>query len=490
MQYTDASAEEIKEALQQAWTDFHHYRKLSLLQRRDFLYAIADAMAADADVLVTISGKETNLPEPRLRSEINRTIFQLKSYGDFTAAGGWLDARIDTADLQRTPPKPDIRKMMVPMGPVAVFGASNFPFAYSTAGGDTASALAAGCPVIVKAHPAHAETSERVAGCIRKAIDQCQLPAGVFAHIHGSSFEVGRQIVQDPNVKAVGFTGSLQGGRALFDWAAQRPDPIPVFSEMGSINPVYLFPGKLAEAAESIAKEYATSITVGVGQFCTNPGILIGISGAPLEAFKKHLQAAVSTFPGGKMLHPGIDKAYREKRKNALAQQGVEQLVAPSEQEGSAAIAVSSGQNFLANPILHQEVFGPYSIIIECSGFEEMKQVALHMEGQLTTSIIALPAELAEHDELLQLISNNCGRMVFNGVPTGVEVCLAMQHGGPYPSCTDSRFTSVGADAIKRFVRPLAFQNWPDELLPAELQNANPLGLLRTINNNPTRDPA
>lgn len=483
MQYNDATETEIRAALQQAWNDFHIYRKLSFAQRRDFLYAIADELVLQTEQLVDISSKETNLPESRLRSEIGRTVFQLKSYGDHTASGGWLDARIDTADDTRNPPKPDLRKTMVPIGPVAVFGASNFPFAYSTAGGDTASAFAAGCPVVVKAHPAHPGTSEMVAGCIRSAIRKLHLPAGIFTHIHGGSYEVGRLIVQDPNIKAVGFTGSTQGGRALFDWAAQRPDPIPVFSEMGSINPVYLFPEKLQQHAEQVAKNYAGSITIGVGQFCTNPGLLIAVKGEGLDRFKNALREGLSSFHGGRMLHNGIATAYNDKRAKALAQEDVAVLVAPTESEGSATIAVAGSSDFLSNPVLHQEVFGPYSLIIECDDLTEMLKVAKQMDGQLTTTLIALETELLANADLVETIKNNCGRLVFNGVPTGVEVCLAMQHGGPYPSCTDSRFTSVGADAIKRFIRPLSFQNCPNALLPEELRDENPLQFIRTINN-------
>jgi len=488
MQVNDATEEEIRSALAQAWSDFHIFRKISFAQRREFLYAIADELSLQADSLVQVSASETNLPGDRLLSEINRTIFQLKSYGDHAASGSWLDARIDTADPNRVPMKPDIRKTMVPLGPVAVFGASNFPFAYSTAGGDTASAFAAGCPVIVKAHPAHPMTSEKVAACIRSAIHRKQLPAGIFAHIHGGSYAVGKLIVQDPHVKAVGFTGSMQGGRALFDWAAQRRDPIPVFAEMGSINPVYLFPGKLAQSAEQIARNYAGSITLGIGQFCTNPGLLIAIKSDSLERFKSALKDALKSFEGGRMLHQGIAKAYQEKREKALAQEDVSTLVAPGEAEGAAAIAVTSSSDFNRNHVLHQEVFGPYSLIIECEDLNEMMQVALHMDGQLTTTVMALESELVDNRHLLELIQDNCGRLIFNGVPTGVEVCLSMQHGGPYPSCTDSRFTSVGADAIKRFIRPIAFQNYPNSLLPDELKDENPMQFVRTINNISSRD--
>lgn len=488
MHNNDASASDIRNALQQAWIDFHTYRNTSLSARRDFLYAIGEELKAAADALVQIAGAETNLPEARLRSELTRTIFQLTSYGDHTAAGGWLDARIDTADPKRNPPKIDIRKTMVPIGPVAVFGASNFPFAYSTAGGDTASAFAAGCSVIVKAHPAHAGTSDAVAQCIRKAIETCNLPKGIFTHIHGGSYEIGRLIVQNPNVKAVGFTGSMQGGRALYDWAAQRPDPIPVFSEMGSINPVYLLPGLLSDSAEEVARQYAGSITLGVGQFCTNPGLLIGIRGVGFERFKTELASLMSGIAGARMLHAGIAAAYNDKRKKAFAQPDVTELVSTQQEEGSPALAFASATAFLENPVLHQEVFGPYSLLIECENFEQMLAVAREMDGQLTSSIIGTDSEIAANRALIGLVSDHCGRLIFNGVPTGVEVCLSMQHGGPYPSCTDSRFTSVGADAVKRFVRPLAFQNCPDALLPDEIKDGNPLGIIRTINNIPSKE--
>jgi NADP-dependent aldehyde dehydrogenase len=381
---------------------------------------------------------------------------------------------------------------LIPLGPVVVFGASNFPFAYSTAGGDTACAFAAGCPVIIKCHPAHAETSTIVADAILKAADKCNIPKGIFAHVYGTSFEVGKALVMHPHTKAVGFTGSYIGGKQLFDWANQRKEPIPVFAEMGSINPVFLLPEKLQTSSKDMAAIYAGSITLGVGQFCTNPGLIIGIESDALQSFVHDLGKAIQQIAPGPMLHPGIVKAYKEKKGNALLQEEVH-LVAESEtevkeSEGLPTIATASGKAFLNNPVLHQEVFGPYSIVIRCKDMNEMIEVAKHLEGQLTSTLMATDNDILNNDELVEAVKNICGRFIINGVPTGVEVCLSMHHGGPFPATTDSRFTSVGADGIKRFARPIAFQSWSNSLLPDELKNENPLGIWRTINNQLTHE--
>ena len=313
------------------------------------------------------------------------------------------------------------------------------------------------------------------------------MPKGIFAHVHGASFEVGKALVMHQYTKAVGFTGSFIGGKQLFDWANQRKEPIPVFSEMGSINPVFLLPGKLKQSTVDIAKMYAGSITLGVGQFCTNPGLIIGIDSEELKTFVHDLGTAVQQTASGLMLHPGIAKAYKEKKENALIQKDV-QLVAESEpsvkeNEGRPTIATASGQAFLNNPVLHQEVFGPYSLVIRCKDMNEMTEVAKHLEGQLTSTLMATDDDIKNNDELVEAVKNICGRFILNGVPTGVEVCLSMHHGGPYPATTDLRFTSVGADGIKRFARPIAFQNWPNDLLPDELKDNNPLKIWRTVNN-------
>ncbi len=489
--FKDATAAEIDAVMQKSWEAFHQYRKLSLKQRADFMKAIGAEIEALGDELITLAASETNLPQARLQNEKARTIFQLHSYGEACERGEWLEARIDTAMPDRNPPKPDLRKMLIPLGPVVVFGSSNFPFAYSTAGGDTACAFAAGCPVIVKAHPAHAGTSELVAKAIHKAAEKLKMPAGIFAHVHGANFEVGKALVTHPLTKAVGFTGSYGGGKALFDWANQRKEPIPVFSEMGSINPVFLLPEKLKQSTADIAKSYAGSITLGVGQFCTNPGLIIGIDGDDLNQFISVLGDEIKRIAPATMLHPGIAKAYIDKRKAAIGQPGVETIAVsetePKENQGTPTVASATGQAFLNNPVLHQEVFGPYSIVIRCRDINEMINVARHTEGQLVSTLMATATDMRNNEELVEAVKNICGRFIINGVPTGVEVCLSMQHGGPFPATTDSRFTAVGADGIKRFARPICFQNWPDEFLPDELKNNNPLKIWRTVNDVLTR---
>lgn len=490
--FKDATSEEINKAMKEAWGAFHQYRKMPLKKRADFMRAIGEELKNNEDELVQTAMKETNLPEARLKGELARTIFQLNQYGEAAESGEWLEARIDTAIDDRKPPKPDIRKMLIPLGPVVVFGSSNFPFAYSTAGGDTACGFAAGCPVIVKAHPAHSQTSEKVAGVILKAVNKQNMPKGIFAHIHGTSFEVGKALVMHEFTKAVGFTGSLAGGKQLFDWGNQRKVPIPVFSEMGSINPVFLLPEKLKSSSEEIATTYAGSITQGVGQFCTNPGLIIGIEGDDLQKFIKTLGKEIERIVPAKMLHPGIAKAFDEKREKALHQKDVTTVSVSAtpkkENEGTPTIATAAGKDFLNNPVLHQEVFGPYSLVIRCKDMREMIEVAKHLEGQLTSTLTATDNDILSNEELVESVKNICGRFILNGVPTGVEVCLSMQHGGPFPATTDPRFTSVGPDGIKRFARPIAFQNWENKLLPDELKNENPLHIWRTVNNELTKD--
>jgi alpha-ketoglutaric semialdehyde dehydrogenase len=485
-EFIDSTVEQIDGIMQKAWQAFLAYRNIPLKGRADFMRAIALELESADTELLEIAMRETNLPEARLKNEKARTVFQLRNYADACERGEWLEARIDTAIPDRTPPKPDVRKMLVPLGPVVVYGASNFPFAYSTAGGDTACAFAAGCPVIVKAHPAHPGTSEWVAQAIFRAAAKCNMPDGVFAHVHATDFLVGKALIEHPHTRAVGFTGSYLGGKQLFDWANQRSKPIPVFAEMGSINPVFVLPEKLSQSAAELATMYAGSITLGVGQFCTNPGLIIGIDSEALHAFIFKLGEAIKETSPGLMLHPGIFKSYVEKRGTALGQDGVETIAVatkdPQLNEGSPTIASTSGEAFLNNPVLHQEVFGPYSLVIRCKDQAEMLEVARHLEGQLTATLMATTNDIRQHHDLVEEVKNICGRFILNNVPTGVEVCLSMQHGGPFPATTDSRFTSVGADGIKRFARPIAFQNWADELLPDELKNGNPLSIWRTVN--------
>lgn len=485
--YNDATILEIETAMQQAWEAFHIYRKLSLKRRADFMRAIGREIENLGDELLSATHEETSLPEARLRNERARTIFQLNNYAEACERGDWLEARIDTAIPDKKPAKPDLRKMLVPLGPVVVFGAANFPYAYSTAGGDTACAFAAGCPVIVKAHPAHARTSELVASAILKAAANCYMPSGIFTHLFGASFEVGKALVVDPHTKAVGFTGSLTGGKQLFDWANQRKDPIPVFAEMSSINPVFLMPEKMKQSAADVAKLYAGSITLGMGQFCTNPGLIIGIENDDLKNFIAVLSEEIKNAIPANMLNPGIFKNYVEKRAAALSQSEVETVAVsnqdPIVNQGTPTIASASAQAFFNNPILHHEVFGPFSLVIRCKDVTEMTEVARHIEGQLTATLMATENDVKSHGDFIEVVKNICGRFILNGVPTGVEVCLSMQHGGPFPATTDSRFTAVGADGIKRFARPICFQNWDNDLLPDELKNENPLSIWRTVNN-------
>jgi NADP-dependent aldehyde dehydrogenase len=319
------------------------------------------------------------------------------------------------------------------------------------------------------------------------------MPKGIFAHVHGASVEVGKQLVMHPTTKAVGFTGSFAGGKQLFDWGNQRKNPIPVFAEMGSINPVFLLPEKLNQSCDEIVEMYADSITQGVGQFCTNPGLIIGIEGENLQKFIKELGKKIEKVLPQKMLHPGIAKAFEEKRKMALQQKNVTTIsvsdTEKKENEGTPTIATATAKSFRNNPVLHQEVFGPYSLVIRCSDMNEMTQVAKNLEGQLTSTLMATDNDLVSNWELIEEVKNICGRFVLNGVPTGVQVCLGMQHGGPFPATTDSRFTSVGSDGIKRFARPLAFQNWENKFLPDALKNENPLQIWRTVNNELTKEP-
>lgn len=483
--FKDATIAEVNEAMSRSAAAFRSYSKFSLSQRARLMRKIADELEALGDDLITVTMRETNLPEVRLKGERGRTIFQLNSYADACERGDWLEATITTPIPDKTPPRPDIRKMMVPIGPVVVFGSSNFPYAYSTAGGDTASALAAGCTVVVKAHPAHPETSSMVAGAISKALDSLQMPRDIFIHLYGADFSIGEALVKNPNTQAVGFTGSFSGGMALFNWANQRKQPIPVFAEMGSVNPVFLFPEKLASNPSGIAQQYAESITLGVGQFCTNPGILIGLASAELDQFEKLLADKLSEIKVGKMLHSGIADNYVRMTSSMLSQEGVNSQSSFTQTAWPDApvpvIAATDGKRFLENPKLHEEVFGPFSLLIKCSNAEQMSAVAESLEGQLTSTLMATNNDMAAHQAIVDVIQTKCGRLIMNGVPTGVEVCQAMHHGGPFPASTDARFTSVGADAIKRFARPLSYQNFPDELLPEPLQNANPLRINRTV---------
>ena len=486
--FYEASTQEIKEAVDLAWEAFLSYQDFSGERKSEFLNAIADEIESLGDDLINTYCAESGLPAGRAMGERGRTVFQLRSFAELVKKGDWVEAHIDTALPDRAPiPKPDIRKMMMALGPVVVFGASNFPLAYSTAGGDTAAALAAGCPVIVKSHPMHAGPGELVASAIIKAAEKTGMPQGIFSNLNSSGIEVGVQLVQHPQVKAVGFTGSIRGGRALYDLAAKREEPIPVFAEMGSVNPVVFLPEALMKRGDSLAKTYAGSVTMGTGQFCTNPGLLFGIKGAALDHFISRLSKEIVLIEPGCMLHPNIIGNYEANKKKALSQPGLE-LVTEYEQAvghnvARQAVTTVEGATFLQNPALHQEVFGPFTMVVQCKDKEQLEAIILKLEGQLTGTLIAEGNEVNTFSGVVDALRNRVGRIIFNGVPTGVEVCPSMVHGGPYPASTDSRFTAVGIHSIKRWVRPFSYQDWPNDLLPDDLKNENPLGIIRMVNN-------
>ncbi|MCD2257836.1 aldehyde dehydrogenase (NADP(+)) [Psychroserpens luteolus] len=489
--FTEATPAEIEMACILAERAFHRFKNYSGKDKAEFLNAIADEILALDDVLIQTYCSETGLPEGRAKGERGRTVGQLRAFAELVAEGSWVEASIDTAQPERQPmPKSDIRKMMVPLGPVVVFGASNFPLAYSTAGGDTAAALAAGCPVIVKSHPMHAGTGELVASAIIKAAEKTGMPNGVFSNLNSSGIEVGAQLVKRQEIKAVGFTGSIKGGRALYDLAAQREEPIPVFAEMGSINPVVILPEALKNRGEALAKTYASSITLGTGQFCTNPGLILGIKGDMLSNFITKLSEEIIKIEPTCMLHPNIIGAYESNKEKALAQPELTLSVdyASEVQANYArqAITTVKGSTFIENPTLHQEVFGPFSMVVQCESTTQLEQVISNLEGQLTGTVIADNNEASNYTEVISALQNRVGRIIYNGVPTGVEVCPSMVHGGPYPSSTDSRFTAVGIHSIKRWVRPFSYQDWPNDLLPNELKNENPLCISRLVNNQQT----
>ncbi len=492
--FNDANLGQVDHALREASVAFLSYKNLPGMKKGEFLRAIAHEIEALGDDLVRTAMNETALPEPRIVGERGRTTGHLRMFAALVEEGSWVEARIDTAIPERTPiPKPDIRKMRVPIGPVVVFGASNFPLAYSTAGGDTASALAAGCPVIVKAHPAHANTSQLVADAIHKAMTSAGIPRGVFQHLHGSSFAVGQALVTHTLTKAVGFTGSFAGGKALFDLAVQRKEPIPVFAEMGSVNPVILLPETLEKDFASTAEKLASSVTQGVGQFCTNPGLIFAVEGKGLDSFVNSLAGAIRKVAPATMLHPGISTNYRAKLKSTLDQRGVmleaEAEAEASELQGRPAVASVPAAEFVMNPDLAEEVFGPFSLVVKCANTSELSRVVSSVRGQLTSTVVGSAEEIARHSALINILIEKAGRLIINGVPTGVEVNSSMQHGGPFPATTDSRFSSVGPDAICRFTRPVSLQGFPGMLLPEELQNSNPLGIWRLVNSEWTKEP-
>lgn len=487
-----ATEEEIDRAAQSAYAAWKSYRKTSGAERARLLRAIAAEVEGLGDALVEKAVSESGLPQGRIIGERGRTCNQLRLFADLVEEGSWVDAVIDHAQPERQPiPKPDLRKWSVSLGPVAVFTASNFPLAFSTAGGDTASALAAGCPVIVKAHPAHLGTNALVAQAISKAVAQCGLPEGLFSSIQGG-IQAGQKLVQHPLVKAVGFTGSFQGGMALTRLAQDRPEPIPVYAEMGSTNPIFILPGKIQSEGPATAKAIAASVNLGAGQFCTNPGLLVLRESAGLDVFLQSLQSEFEALEAATMLHEGIFRAFEEKKEACLKVSGVEKgfhkAPADGEWSGTPAFAKVAAADFIQQPALHEEVFGPFTLVVVCKDASEMAAVANGLQGQLTATLMGLSEELAQNSGLVDQLSDKAGRVLFNGVPTGVEVCPAMHHGGPFPATSNPAHTSVGTDAIKRFVRPVTFQQAPQELLPPELKDGNPLGIWRTVNGKRTKE--
>ena len=463
--HVDAAAKAAEEAF---WT----YGYSSREERAKFLNTIADEIDARGDKVTEIGSSETGLPEARLQGERGRTVGQLRLFATHILAGDYLDRRYDEALPDRTPlPRPDLRMMQRPIGPVAVFGASNFPLAFSTAGGDTAAALAAGCPVVVKGHSAHPGTGEIIAEAILAAIKSCGIHPGVFSMIQGGRRDVGTSLVQHPLINAVGFTGSLGGGRALFDLCTSRPDPIPFFGELGSVNPMFLMPEATGARGEAIAAGWAGSLTMGAGQFCTNPGIAVVIDGPDADAFTAAAKAALEPIGSQTMLTDGIAEAYRSGRDQIAATAGVQELLTSTCDLRNATpyLFETTGENWMANHVLGEEVFGPLGMIVRVKDADEMLQVAHSLVGQLTCTIHMDDSDAALAGKLLPVIERKAGRLLVNGFPTGVEVSDTMVHGGPYPASTNFGATSVGTMSIRRFLRPVCYQNVPASILPDDL---------------------
>ena len=486
-QFKNTSIEELNDAVVKATLAFSSYRKKDSAAIAAFLEQIAEEIMNLGDQLLTVCNQETGLPIGRLQGERGRTVNQLKLFATVVREGSWVDARIDTALPDRLPiPRPDIRHILIPLGPVAVFGASNFPLAFSTAGGDTASALASGCPVIVKGHEAHPHTSALIAAAILKAVATCNMPEGVFTLLQGNSRSLGEALVKHKDIKAVGFTGSFNGGKALFDYANQRSEPIPVYAEMGSTNPVFILPGALKDKAEKIAEGLVASIAMGVGQFCTSPGITFIENGTGLQQFYNTLKGKAATTDSGTMLTPSIKIAYERGLTKLQEIKEVEEIALGLKElavnNSTIRIFKTTVENYQKEAFLAEENFGPSSIIIESTSKEQILDAARNLKGHLTATIFGTDEDFENYSELFDILELKVGRVLVNGYPTGVEVCHAMVHGGPFPATTAANSTSVGTGAIKRFVRPVCFQDFPHNKLPKALQNDNPLSLYRIVN--------
>jgi NADP-dependent aldehyde dehydrogenase len=487
--FVQATAPEVDAAAQAAAAAYPAFRHLPATRRAQFLEAIAAQLDALDDEFVALVTRETALPSARIQGERGRTSGQMRLFAQVLRRGDFYSARIDRALPERQPlPRVDLRQYRIGVGPVAVFGASNFPLAFSTAGGDTAAALAAGCPVVFKAHSGHMATAECVANAILRAAEQTDMPKGVFNMIYGAG--VGEALVKHPAIQAVGFTGSLKGGRALCDMAAARQHPIPVFAEMSSINPVLVLPEALRARGEKIAGELVASVVQGCGQFCTNPGLVIGIRTPEWTAFTARLSDLMAEQPAQTMLNAGTLGSYEKGVRALLEHPGVTHLAGHDQQGHQARPQLFKADVSLllnGDPLLQEEVFGPTTIVVEVADKVELRQALNSLHGQLTATLIGEASDLQTHGDLLILLEQKVGRVLFNGYPTGVEVCDAMVHGGPYPATSDARGTSVGSLAIERFLRPVCYQNCPDALLPDALKNANPLGIARLVDGSSQR---
>jgi NADP-dependent aldehyde dehydrogenase len=493
--FTAASSEEVDRAVRLASDAFELYGRVPGAQRGMLLRQIASQLEAIAAEVIERAQRETALPQARLQSETARACAQLRMFADVAEEGSWVQARVDRAQPERKPlPKPDLRSMLRPLGPVAVFGASNFPLAFSVAGGDTASALAAGNPVIVKAHPAHPGVSELVGRAIQESVRECGLPEGVFSILFDAGTRVGTELLQHPLAKAGGFTGSRRAGRVLMDLAAARPEPIPFFAEMSSTNPVFILPGALQERGENIATGLHTSFTMGAGQFCTKPGMVFLQQGGEADIFARKLQQLMEAPASFRLLTKGIYSSYASAIKDRGNNRAVKLLAeGPIEQQGvgfgaRAALFQTNAEAFLASH-LADEIFGPTTLLVNHSSRDQVLAIAKSLEGHLTATIHGTEQDLRDFADLIAILENKVGRLIFNGFPTGVEVTHAMVHGGPYPATSDGRSTSVGSQAIFRFARPVCYQGFPDGFLPDELKNANPLGIWRMVDGQMSRGP-
>ena len=494
-QFYSASTEDVNRAALLAERAFPQWSAASGKTKAALLRKIAEKIESLGDELTNRVNEETALPIARVKIETGRTCFQLRFFAQVVEEGSWVAARIDQADPNRTPvPKPDVRSFYRAIGPVAVFCASNFPLAFSVAGGDTASALAAGNPVVVKAHGAHPGSAEMVGQAIRDAARESNAPEGIFSLLFDSGVDVGVSLVKHPSIKAVGFTGSLQGGRALMDAAASRPEPIPVFAEMGSINPVFILPGAMRERAADLAKGTYGSVTLGAGQFCTKPGVIVAAADSA-EPFVSNLRELIRAGGDFTLLTSRIHEAYLSGTKARANQQGISKLSQPAAAPSAAGLRVApmlfetTASAFIRDPKLHAEIFGPDTMLVTHSSREELLQLARSLEGHLTATIHGTEEDLHDYADLVAILQSKVGRLIFNGYPTGLEVCHAIVHGGPYPATSDGRTTSVGSHAIHRFARLVCFQGFPNAALPDELKDENPLGIWRLIDGNQTREP-